>query len=643
MASSNISTYTSLSVSSLFFFHLLISSANSTDFNFSSFNPNNKGIIYYGAAISDSSGFIDLTSTNVSRGRAIYNQSILLWNPITRQLADFTTHFDFRIIRTKEYGVGDGMVFFLSPNDSFIPDDLVRLNRTNNSTPPFVGVEFDTYPNKYWDPNDTLNHISIDFNKPVRSVVSNGTTYLFNSSSVLEASVVYNGTQKRLSVNLTFGINGTDSAALTLSHDVDFRVVFDSPYVHIGFSATTGMSEFHQINSWTFDCTDFHQTKSHHRKVCVIAGVVVVSLMTVILGVLLMWLVRKMKSRRRNRDDDDDDDIDLGENERGPQKFPYGKLAAATDDFNNERKLGAGGFGGVYRGFLKDMGLEVAIKKVSDASKQGKKEYLSEVKIISQLRHRHLVQLIGYCRSNSRFLLVYELIPNGSLDSHLFGPKPPLAWPDRHKIALGLASALLYLHEEWTQCVLHRDVKASNVMLDENFEAKLGDFGLARLVEHDQNLQTTDVAGTRGYLAPECYYTGKASKESDVYSFGVVALEIACGRKVIDFTAGEERLILVKWVWELYGLGRLSEAVDERLGGEFDEGEIERLMVVGLWCAHPNHASRPSMRQAIGVLHSEAELPELPCNMHLPFVAPPPIDQSVISYASYSNSPVLAR
>ncbi|KAK1276588.1 L-type lectin-domain containing receptor kinase IX.1 [Acorus gramineus] len=641
MASSNISTYTSL-LFSLFFFHLLISSAISTHFNFSSFNPNNKGIIYYGATIPDGSGFIDLTRTNGSLGRAIYSQSITLWNPITRQLADFTTHFDFRIIRTEEYSGGDGMVFFLSPNGSFILDDLVRLNRTNNSTPPFVGVEFDTYPNKYWDPNDTLNYIGIDINKTVKSVVSNRTAYLFNSSSVLEASIVYNGTQRRLSVNLTFGISGTDSAVLILSRYVDFRVVFDSPYVRIGFSASTGMSEFHQINSWTFDSTDFDQTKSHLRKVCVIAGVVVVSLVTVVLGVLLLWLVRKMKSRRRNRDDDDDD-IDLGDNEKGPQKFPYGKLAAATDDFNNERKLGAGGFGGVYRGFLKDMGVEVAIKKVSDASKQGKKEYLSEVKIISQLRHRHLVQLIGYCSSNSRFLLVYELIPNGSLDSHLFGPKPPLSWPDRHKIALGLASALLYLHEEWTRCVLHRDVKASNVMLDENFEAKLGDFGLARLVEHDQNLQTTDVAGTRGYLAPECYYTGKASKESDVYSFGVVALEIVCGRKVIDFTAGEERLILVKWVWELYGLGRLGEAVDERLGGEFDEGEIERLMVVGLWCAHPNDASRPSMRQAIGVLRSEVELPELPCKMPLPFEAPPPIDQSEISYASYSNSPVSAR
>ncbi|KAK1300050.1 L-type lectin-domain containing receptor kinase IX.1 [Acorus calamus] len=648
MASSNISTYTL--ISSLFFFHLLISSANSTHFDFSSFDPNNKAIIYYGDATADSRGFIDLTRNNgTAVGRAIYNQSIPLWNPITRQLFDFTTQFNFTISKTVEKSGKHGIVFFLSPNGSFIPDDahscggclgMVSLNGTDNSTPPFVGVEFDTYNNN-WDPSDFPNHIGIDINRSVKSVVTNGTTYLFNGGDLLKAWVVYNGTQRRLSVNLTFGFNGSVSGALTLSHDVDFRdVFFDSPYVYVGFSATTDESfEYHQIDSWAFDSTDFNQTITHHRNVGVIAGVVGA---TVVLGVLLLWLVREMKSRRNNRDDyDDDDDIDLGDDERGPQRFPYGKLAAATDDFNEDRKLGTGGFGGVYRGFLEDTGLEVAIKKVSDTSKQGKKEYLSEVKIISQLRHRHLVQLIGYCRSNSRFLIVYELVPNGSLDSYLFGSKGCLPWPVRHRIALGLASALLYLHEEWTRCVLHRDVKASNVMLDENFEAKLGDFGLARLVDHDQNQLTTDVAGTRGYLAPECYYTRKASRESDVYSFGVVALEIACGRKVLDFTVGEERLDLVKWVWELYGLGRVREAADWRLGGEFDEGEMERLVGVGLWCAHPNHASRPSMRQAIGVLCSEAELPELPCSMPMPFAVP--IDRSELSFATYSYSAVSAR
>ncbi|KAK1323872.1 L-type lectin-domain containing receptor kinase IX.1 [Acorus calamus] len=658
----------------LLLLHHLLISADSTRFNFSTFNPNNQGINYSGDA-TPSNGYIDLTrnkydsSLAYSTGRAIFDQSVPLWNPNTRDLFNFTSHFTFKIINTNASQTSrsaDGFVFFLSPNGSAIPNDtcgcclgMVSLNRTNlspadKSSIPFVGVEFDTFLNA-GDPLDFPNHIGVDVDS-VKSIAVNGTNYLFNRGEVGEAWVVYDGTMRRLSVNVTFA--GNVSGALTLSHDVDLRMVFESPWVDVGFSGTTGQYfELHRLLSWTFDSTDFNQTpptvnqttpsfnstnpttKTHKSNAGVIAGVVVA---IGVLGavVVVLWLVRKRKSKRRN---DDDDDMDLGEDDalesgRGPQRFPYSKLATATDDFNEDRKLGAGGFGGVYRGYLKDMSLEVAIKKVSDTSKQGKKEYLSEVKIISQLRHRHLVQLIGYCHSNTRLLLVYELVPNGSLDSHLFGSKCGLAWAVRHKIALGLASALLYLHEEWTRCVLHRDVKASNVMLDENFEAKLGDFGLARLVDHDQNLQTTELAGTRGYLAPECFYTGKASRESDVYSFGVVALEIACGRKVIDFTAGEERLELVKWVWELYGLGRLSEAVDERLGGDFDEGEIERLMVVGLWCAHPNHASRPSMRQAIGVLCSDVELPELPCKMPVPFAAPPLVDRSGNTYASSSTS-----
>ena len=145
---------------------------------------------------------------------------------------------------------------------------------------------------------------------------------------------------------------------------------------------------------------------------------------------------------------------------------------------------------------------------------------MSEVKIIGRLRHRNLVQLIGWCHEQHELLLVYEYMPNGSLDSHLFGKKTTLTWPIRYKIAQGLASALLYLHEEWEQCVVHRDIKSSNIMLDSNFNAKLGDFGLARLVDHDLGSQTTVLAGTMGYLAPECVITGKASKDLIVIVLG---------------------------------------------------------------------------------------------------------------------------
>ncbi|CAL5358238.1 unnamed protein product [Camellia sinensis] len=178
---------------------------------------------------------------------------------------------------------------------------------------------------------------------------------------------------------------------------------------------------------------------------------------------------------------------------------------------------------------------------------------------------------------------------NGSLDNHLFNEKSVLTWAVRYKIAQGLASTLLYLHEGWEQCVVHRDVKSNNVMLDSNFNTKLGDFGLARFVDHGKNTQTTILAWTRGYMAPEYLVTGKASRESDVYSFGIVALEIACGRRPIDQNVEESHMVLVEWVWDLYGTNRLLEAaVDTKICPDFNPKEMECLMIVGLWCAHPD-------------------------------------------------------
>jgi serine/threonine protein kinase len=290
-------------------------------------------------------------------------------------------------------------------------------------------------------------------------------------------------------------------------------------------------------------------------------------------------------------------------------------LAHATNNFNDKEKLGQGGFGGIYRGFLRASNSFVALKRVSKGSKQGVKEYASEVKIISRLRHRNLVQLIGWCHERGELLLIFEFMPNGSLDSHLFTEESLLIWETRYKVAQGLASSSLYLHEEWEQCVVHRDIKSSNIMLDSNFNAKLGDFGLARLVDHLKGSQTTVLAGTMGYMAPECVTTDNASKKSDVYSFGIVALEIACGRKPIKTTAPQDQVVLVEWVWELYGIGKVLEAADPRLDGDFDEQQMERLMIVGLWCAHPDRNLRPSIREIIHVLNFETPLPILPSDM----------------------------
>ncbi|KAF7050933.1 hypothetical protein CFC21_059228 [Triticum aestivum] len=318
-----------------------------------------------------------------------------------------------------------------------------------------------------------------------------------------------------------------------------------------------------------------------------------------------------------------EDDFEKGS---GPRRFRYKDLVVATGNFCDENKLGQGGFGSVYRGFLNELNLQVAIKRISKDSKQGRKEYASEVRVISRLRHKNLVQLIGWCHEGGNLLLVYELMPNGSLDGHLYDANNVvLPWPLRHEILLGLGSALLYLHQDWDQCVLHRDIKPSNIMLDSSFKAKLGDFGLAKLVQHGRRSLTTDFAGTMGYMDPECMTTGKTNPESDVYSFGVVLLETACGRRPVVVPQPEEddAVHLAQWVWDLYGKGRILDAADQRLGGKFDAQEMERVMIVGLWCSQLDFKMRPSIRQAVNVLRSEASLPSLPTLMPIAYYMPP--------------------
>jgi serine/threonine protein kinase len=210
-----------------------------------------------------------------------------------------------------------------------------------------------------------------------------------------------------------------------------------------------------------------------------------------------------------------------------------------------------------------------------------------------------------------------------------------LPWTARYEIALGLGSALLYLQQDSDQCVLHRDIKPSNIMLDAAFSAKLGDFGLARLVERGRATSwTTVAAGTMGYMDPECMTTGRTSRESDVYSFGVVLLEIACGmRPVLVAEQEEDTVHLAQWVWDSYGRGRILDAADTRLDGEFVAREMECVMLVGLWCSLLDLKLRPPVRQAVNVLRFEAPLPSLPAMMPAPNYMP-----SVVTSSSTSST-----
>jgi serine/threonine protein kinase len=311
---------------------------------------------------------------------------------------------------------------------------------------------------------------------------------------------------------------------------------------------------------------------------------------------------------------------------RSPREFTYKELSAATRGFDASRVIGTGAFGTVYKGIVPDTGAMVAVKRCTSAAangEQARSEFLSELSIIAGLRHRNLLRLQGWCYDTDNkqggggggeVLLVYDYMRNGSLDRLLFDDdaSPALPWRHRMEILAGVASALAYLHHECERRVVHRDVKSSNVMLDESFRARLGDFGLARQAEHGASPDATAAAGTMGYLAPEYLLTGRATEATDVFSFGALALEVACGRRPIIGTATSRGNNLVEWVWGLHGDGRLLDAVDPRLGGEYDEGEARRAMLVGLACSSPEPALRPGMRAVVQVLSGEADPPFVP-------------------------------
>ncbi|CAK7339866.1 unnamed protein product [Dovyalis caffra] len=291
------------------------------------------------------------------------------------------------------------------------------------------------------------------------------------------------------------------------------------------------------------------------------------------------------------------------------QKFSYEKLVCATNNFSEKDKLGEGATGSVFKGFLKELNCFVAVKRVVVGSKYGIESYLPEVKILTKLQHKNLVNLIGWCgKIKKELLIVYELVENKTLEYHLFNEIGFLDLGLRKRIALDLASALLYLHEECEQSVLHCDIKLDNVLLETNFNAKLCDFGLARPAERGQESgYPTVLSGAPGYLAPECEKSRKATKESDIYSFGVVLLQMACGRRAVERiqeNGMKFEIKLVDWVWEKLRVSgeNISAVADPRLRLSCDEKDMERLIVVGLACANPNPNNRPCIREVINML-----------------------------------------
>ncbi|KAK4401002.1 G-type lectin S-receptor-like serine/threonine-protein kinase [Sesamum angolense] len=284
--------------------------------------------------------------------------------------------------------------------------------------------------------------------------------------------------------------------------------------------------------------------------------------------------------------------------------FSYASVCAATDNFSPENKLGEGGFGPVYKGKLLN-GQEIALKRLSKKSGQGVEEFRNEILLIAKLQHRNLVRLLGCCIDPDESILIYEYMPNKSLDFYLFGSDKEviLDWTTRTRIVEGIAQGLLYLHEYSRVRIIHRDLKASNILLDEEMNPKISDFGMARIFGgNDSRTYTKRIVGTFGYMAPEYALQGLFSIKSDVFSFGVLVLEIVCGKRNTGFYL-TDTLNLLGHAWELWVSGRGVELMDPAVGCSPASAAL-RYINVGLLCVQENPNDRPNMSAVISMLSS---------------------------------------
>ncbi|XP_068652505.1 PTI1-like tyrosine-protein kinase At3g15890 [Aristolochia californica] len=289
--------------------------------------------------------------------------------------------------------------------------------------------------------------------------------------------------------------------------------------------------------------------------------------------------------------------------------FSLKELHSATNNFNYDNKLGEGGFGSVYWGQLWD-GSQIAVKRLKVWSNKAEMEFAVEVEILGRVRHKNLLSLRGYCAEGQERLIVYDYMPNLSLLSHLHGQHSSeclLDWPRRMKIAFGSADGIFYLHHHATPHIIHRDIKASNVLLDSDFQARVADFGFAKFIPDGATHVTTRVKGTLGYLAPEYAMLGKASESCDVYSFGILLLEIASGKKPIEKVNLTTRRTITDWALPLVREKRFDEVADPKLSGKYVQEELKRVVLVALVCAQSRPEKRPTILEVVELLKGESK------------------------------------
>lgn len=596
------------------------------DFTFNGFKQPNTNLSLSGTAKVDKHGILQLTNnTGRLMGHALFPSPIQFKNSDDGPVMSFSTCFVFNIVPEYPRLGGHGLAFTVAPSQDFIKSalpsqylGLLNATEVGNFSNHLFAVEFDTVQDfEFGDIND--NHVGININ----SLVSNKSAEVayfsddlveqdlnLKSGRTIVAWIEYDSIKNL--VNVTLSPTFSKPKLPIISYHLDLTPIFQKT-MFVGFSSSTGLlASSHYVLGWSFKVNgdakslNFKSLPSlpgHKRRSPVL--IIIVSVLSVLVLIGSVFLAIHAVKKYKNRDIIEDWELEVG-----PHRFSYKELKKATKGFKESELLGVGGFGKVYKGTLASSKLEVAVKRISNESKQGLREFVSEISTIGKLRHRNLVQLQGWCRLRGDLLLVYDYMPNASLDRFLFEkPISVLSWEQRFNIIKGVASGLFYLHEGYEQIVIHRDIKASNVLLDADLNGRVGDFGMAKLYEHGENPTTTRVVGTLGYLAPELPRTGRATTSSDVFAFGALLLEVVCGRRPIENRAPPEEFVLVDWVWDKWIQGRPFDVVDKRLEGEYDENEVVVVLKLGLMCSNHVANSRPSMRQVVRYLEGEVGLP----------------------------------
>ncbi|RAL53572.1 hypothetical protein DM860_012187 [Cuscuta australis] len=623
---------------------LLSSTAAAVDFVYNGFLSSNLSLS--GIADLTSNGLLRLTNgTALQKGQAFYPRPVTFHNNSSSALISFSTSFVFAIVPQFPALSIHGIAFVIAPTPGLpwgMPTQYLGLfNQTNNgnSTNHVVAVELDTAQNKEFGDIDD-NHVGIDING-LRSEVAASAGYYdedghlrnltLTSGQPMQVWVEYDGLERKMEVTLA-PINRPKprTPLLSLVRDLS-SIINDYDEMYLGFSSSTGaIPTSHYILGWSFKTNGRAEDLSISRlprlprvRSQKISQLLTIGLPLIAASLVLIAIsgVAFYISRKRKFADEVVEDWELL---YGPHRFKYKDLYIATKGFSQEELLGSGGFGKVYHGVLRACKTEIAVKRVSHESRQGMKEFVAEIVSIGCLRHRNLVRLLGYCRRRGELLLVYDYMPNGSLDKYLHGDKPnaTLDWRKRFKVINGVAAALFYLHEEWECVVIHRDVKASNILLDDEFNARLGDFGLARLYDHGTDPQTTHIVGTLGYLAPEHAITGKATPATDVFAFGAFLLEVATGRRPISPPTEEDAVVLADWVHSCWCRGDILEAKDPLMGSDYVTEEVELVLKLGLLCSQSEPRARPTMRQSVQFLGGDLPFLGVPSPAGLAFDHP---------------------